>query len=644
MKKRREAFFGMHFDFHAKPDQKNIGEFCDYETIDRLLREVKPDYIQCDTKGHYGISSYPTKVGTPAPEMKGDILKMWRELTKKHGVSLYAHHSGVLDAQAIVEHPEWAAVMIDGTPYKTETSVFSPYADERLIPQLIELATVYELDGAWVDGECWGTVEDYSVWAKAAYKAETGLEAPVEDDFDGREKYRDFCRRGFLKYVAHYCDEVHKAAPDFEIASNWLYTAYAIAEKNADVDFISGDYSPANSISTAIFEGRAMQNSHSPWDLMCWGFTSRPYVTKEYEQLCAEAGAVIMLGGGFQIYNTQMVGTVRADYIPMWAKLAEFCREREEVCHKATPYHEGAVLLSSRGIYTHKLNLFRWDSETNHYGSDTHGILFALIDAGYSTEILTSPQFDEMADGELAEYKFIAIADLDVIEENILERLDKYVQNGGNVIVCGVHSTKLFEDRLGVKTGDITDGGEMSFSINGKSGVLTSEKVTVEPCGAEVKAKYRNSYGEAGEGSSVFVTVNRCGVGHWIGIYANYGSYQHGRTAGAREMIGKIVESVCGRKIVEIDGTHMAQVVLTEKNGSLNVNLLNVSGRHTDARFLNYDEVVPLRDVRVSVEYPTVPNSVTLMPGGEKINFSYVDGRIELLLDRVDIHSVIVIK
>ena len=72
MKKRSESFFGLHFDFHAHKDQVNIGSFCDYETIDKLIEEVKPDYIQCDTKGHVGISSYPTKVGTQANEMKGD--------------------------------------------------------------------------------------------------------------------------------------------------------------------------------------------------------------------------------------------------------------------------------------------------------------------------------------------------------------------------------------------------------------------------------------------------------------------------------------------------------------------------------------------------------------------------------------------
>lgn len=28
-----------------------------------MLREVKPDYVQCDCKGHPGVAGYPTKVG-----------------------------------------------------------------------------------------------------------------------------------------------------------------------------------------------------------------------------------------------------------------------------------------------------------------------------------------------------------------------------------------------------------------------------------------------------------------------------------------------------------------------------------------------------------------------------------------------------
>ena len=644
MKKRNEAFFGMHFDFHARSCQKNVGEFCDYETIDRLLAEVKPDYVQCDTKGHPGFSSYPTKVGTPTPEMKGDVLKMWREVTQKHDVALYAHHSGVLDTQAIVEHPDWAACDVNGNPYANENSVFGPYCDERLIPQLIEIATVYKLNGAWVDGDCWASVEDYSVWAKDAYKAETGRDAPAEDDFEGREKYRAFCRRGFVKYVEHYCEEVHKAAPDFEIASNWLYTAYAPEPVTADVDFISGDYSHSNSISTAMFEGRALQNSTKPWDLMCWGFTIKPHLTKEFVQLCAEAGEVISLGGGFQIYNPQLVGTVQRLPIPMWAELSKFCRERESVCHKAKPVKEGAVLLSSKAIYNHKSNLFRWDSETNPYGADTHGLLFALIDAGFSAEILTTPQFDGMTDGDISKYKFIALADLDTIEDDIRERLCAYAEAGGNVIVCGVHATKLFEKELGVKIGEIGERACAYMLSRGRYGILTSPLVDVETNGGKITAIYNTALNENKENDRIFSTVRSLGKGSMTGIYVNYGSYQHERSAGARDAIDDIVSNVCGRKTVEICGTHKAQVAITEKNGAMNVNLLNVSGPHTDARFINYDEILPITDLKSSVACAKKPNRITEMPKGKPMDFSYIDGRAEFVLDKLEIHSVIVIE
>ena len=643
-KKRSEAFFGMHFDFHAKADQENIGEFCDYETVDELLRNVKPDYVQCDTKGHPGISSYPTKVGYPAKNMKGDILKMWREETAKHGVSLYAHYSGVLDVEAVARHPDWAALNAEGkqSSQKWETSVFSPYVDELMIPQLIEMANDYGLDGAWVDGDCWGTVEDYSEYAAKAYKKETGFDLPSPDDEAGREKFREFCRDGFRKYVIRYCDEVHKAAPDFEVASNWMYTSRAPEKPYKGVAFISGDYSPQNSLRTAFFEGRAMQNSKKPWDLMAWGFFNG--YTKEYAQLCAEASAVIALGGGFEIYNPQLVGSVHKYLIPMWKKLAEFCREREATCFKATPHHEGAVLFSKKAFYEHKKELFRGYSETNDYVGEAHGLLYALLDAGYSTELLLSYQIDDMSDDELSKYKFIAVPDLDVIEENIALRLKKYAAGGGCVVVCGARASKLFEKELGVKIGENVGGDKVFPMANGRRGTLMSDLPNVVPVDARTILKCSTEFRTNDLESRVFSTANKYGNGHFAGIYAKYGEYQNAATSGARDAVEETVSAVYPRKKVEISGTHEIQVVLTEKNGALNVNLINVSGRHTDAKYANYDEILPIYGVGLSIERPSAPKSVKEMPSGRELSYRYENGRVELVLERLDIHTVIVIK
>ena len=56
MKKRRDSFFGLHFDFHAGAESR-VAEEMRPDVIARLLDEVRPDYVQIDTKGHPGYSS-----------------------------------------------------------------------------------------------------------------------------------------------------------------------------------------------------------------------------------------------------------------------------------------------------------------------------------------------------------------------------------------------------------------------------------------------------------------------------------------------------------------------------------------------------------------------------------------------------------
>ncbi len=167
-KTRKDCFLGVHFDFHAMPDEVVARYFCP-DVLCEMLDRVKPDFLQVDTKGHPGLSSYPTKAGTQAKEIKSDLLKFWRKETRKRGILLYGHHSGLFDMNVCLMHPDWAVVNADGTIDTQYVSPFSPYADEVLIPQLKELALEYELDGAWIDGECWGAMVDYSENAKKAY-------------------------------------------------------------------------------------------------------------------------------------------------------------------------------------------------------------------------------------------------------------------------------------------------------------------------------------------------------------------------------------------------------------------------------------------------------------------------------------------
>ena len=111
-KKRNQSAFGIHFDFHAMPED-TVPELWKPEYYAEMLDAVKPDFVQCDTKGHAGLSSYPTEVGTRA-NLACDILQMMRQETAKRDIALYGHHSGLYDQKAAADHPDWAVVDADG--------------------------------------------------------------------------------------------------------------------------------------------------------------------------------------------------------------------------------------------------------------------------------------------------------------------------------------------------------------------------------------------------------------------------------------------------------------------------------------------------------------------------------------------------
>ncbi len=224
--RREESFLGIHFDFHAREDCKEIGRNLTPAMVERIIEAVHPDYIQCDCKGHAGVCSYPTKVGNPAPGFVLDPLRIWREVTARHGIALYMHYSGVWDSDFVRRYPEWAALRPDGHPHERITSLFGPYTEKLLIPQLKELVDVYGVDGVWIDGDCWAVEQDYCDAAIAAFRAQTGIaDIPRKPTDPHYREYTQFTRQAFRAYLRRYVEAMHAHSPGFQIASNWAYTS-----------------------------------------------------------------------------------------------------------------------------------------------------------------------------------------------------------------------------------------------------------------------------------------------------------------------------------------------------------------------------------------------------------------------------------
>lgn len=635
--RRADSFLGMHFDFHAGPDCTAVGSNTTPEMVAAILDQVKPDYIQVDCKGHPGYSSYPTKVGTPVPGFVGDPLRVWRRVTAERGVSLFMHYSGVWDSAAIEKHPDWAVVGADGKPSKQATSVFGPYADELLIPQLRELAGVYGVDGAWVDGECWATAPDYGEKAAKAFRDATGFaELPKGPSDPHWFEFQQFHREAFRRYLRHYVSEVKKTNPEFQLCSNWAFTDHMAEPVSAPVDFLSGDYSPDDSVNSARLSARFLARQNMPWDLMAWSFSrarnpNGQALQKSAPQLEREAAVVVALGGGFQAYFKQKRdGSVYLEQMPVMAETAKFCRERQALCHHAMPVPQVALLLSTESHYR-KINwLF------NRELTCVSGVLQALLEAQNSVEVVNESQLK----GRLGDYPLIVVPEWAYLAPEFRDELRVYVRKGGCLLLVGPKSAALFRDELLVTfEGDPSDKPAQLVFRGALAQTRGLTRGVSLGAGSEAFGALRAADGTERPAAS----VASLGKGKIAAVYAELGeTYNGARNPVVREFLHALGRRLFPSPVVEVAGSPDVDVCLMSKEKRLLVNLVNTSGPHQTEPV--QDKIQPVGPLAVTLRLPHKPSKLTLEPGGQSLAFTYRDGMASLTVPQLDIHRVIVVN
>ncbi len=105
-----DVYFGLHFDLHANAEDTELGKELTAAHLRDCLDKIRPDWIQCDCKGHPGYTSWPTEVGSTCPGLAKDMLRIYRDVTKELGIKLAVHYSGVWDKRAVELNPHWSRV------------------------------------------------------------------------------------------------------------------------------------------------------------------------------------------------------------------------------------------------------------------------------------------------------------------------------------------------------------------------------------------------------------------------------------------------------------------------------------------------------------------------------------------------------
>ena len=601
--RRSDSFFGVHFDFHAELTDPVIGGTTTPEMVNALIDITRPDYFEIDTKGHPGISSYPTKAGNHAGRFAGDPLRVWRDVTAARSVALYGHHSGIWDKRAFELHPEWAALDAGGNPIAGKMSVAGPYAEQLLIPQLLELAGDYRLDGAWVDGDCWSVERDWSDALVKAFEQRTGSPAPRNPGDPLWHEWSNFNRQAFRDYVGRYISAVKKEYPDFQFCSNWAFSLFMPERPLPGIDFVSGDICGTNCVNVCRYISRLFATQEIPWDLMSWSYSQwslgtlePPETRKTAVQLQREAACVIAQGGGYQAVFSQAPagyppvrdGSVDIEKVRLFSDVERFCAEREEICFKAKPIPQIALLLSTEGTYR------RWDAAGgplfwwDRWQQD--GIGKTLVEDRQAVSVLVTETMME----RMNEFPLIVVFGWDYIEPDLAAKLGEYVENGGRLYLVGPAMPEIFRQTLdkasSLREGSAPQGWTLRFHTVGKGMIALTPQIN--PPSDFVKAT---------------------------------------------------VHEIFPDPMVKIEGEPQVDLSLMRTPaGQIAVHLVNVSGPHETADVI--ETIDPVGPVTLRVRLPERPKSVTLQPGRRAAAWDYADGEVQLTVDSVPIHEIVLIE
>ena len=358
---------------------------------------------------------------------------------------------------------------------------------------------------------------------------------------------------------------------------------------------------------------------------------------KSSVQLEQEAAQIMAMGGGVQFYFQQNRDLSLKPWLATTlSEIAIFCRARQQFVHKAKAIPQIALLFPTASYQKNGSRPYSNGTE------NLQGALNLVLDGQQSVEIL----MEHHLHGKMNQYPLIIIPECDYLESSFLEELKKYAADGGNLLIIGAETAKLFEKELGIKSLVKSDEEQAFIATSDKIGAIRSSiaKVELVP-GVTSVSNFYNGSDFRDKGKSISSSVNKFGKGKVAGVYFNAGSaYLEYKTPVLRDFIGNQITELFPDPLVKVSGSHLVHVTANLLNGRMFVNLINVAGEHTNQTAIGYDEIPALKDLIVSIRTPKKPAKIVLQPEGKELEFDFQNGVSNVIVHELSIHSILEIK
>jgi hypothetical protein len=170
----------------------------------------------------------------------------------------------------------------------------------------------------------------------------------------------------------------------------------------------------------------------------------------------------------------------------------------------------------------------------------------------------------------------------------LVERVENYLQEGGNLLIVGSKTPVIFARELGIQSADQLDEKDYFVSAANRIGsiqIFTMAAIT------EAREKIISS------------SAGSVGKGKIAAIYFNAGkAYSDYKTFVIRDFINETVRQLNPEKVIEVSGSHLVHVAVNKLGGKTYINLINVAGESTNQAAIGYDEVPALTNLLVTIK------------------------------------------
>ncbi len=637
------------------------------------LKEFKATVVLINTSGI--IASYKTDLPFhyQSPYLKGDNLGTIIDACHEAGIKVLARTDFSKVRRPIYEeHPEWAYISQDGkiVDYNGDIHVCinGEYQQKYAFEIMDETLNKFDLDGIFFNMSGY-KVYDYSgnyhgicqcSNCQKRFNEMYGLALPQKRDMDDPiyRKYLVFKRKTLKEMQKKIYDFVEKNHPGICINANFYQRALVRQESNTSVkrSLPSWQYSASDNTKWVTSSYPGMVSSNSTVDFI--GFRYRHVAVSPHQQKLRLAQNLAN-GGGLDYY---LIGRIdnhedRSGFKPVKEMFSYHEENEEEYMNLSS---EASIAL---------INPRRKDKiwlKQKEY----RGWYRFLAESHYLFDSFT---IDAALEINLNKYKTIIIPDIEVIEDKLCEKLDRYVESGGILISAGQSGFRGedFEERInppfksmGIEEVKIvrTDMRPSYFKIKNKisfNHLKDTELIYMD--GEYIYAEFRSDveqvlnlipphnfgppercYYELVTDKPGF-TVNKYGKGKGIFIPWKPGTlfYEQGHT-NTIDFFADLMESFVEVESIRGDFSPMIEVTLykQEEKDSYLLNLVNGSGHFGNS----YYKPVKETNLNIDIECKKKVRSLEGLVSGDEYHFVQKEDRLKIEIPEINLFESIKIK